>query len=301
MTKVCKKHKILKASASLALALLLVVMTGALAGCSEGQETSTAGGLVTLFPSIADPEDTGSADATTEQAGPTHPTDTEYSGISVDYTRWPGHEILSMDDFGLSRYTSPLDADGDGIDDQTDIFQSAKEYLLTKKPQYNASAWYKNGYPTEDESGVLYGVCTDVIGFGFLGAGYNLMDIVYKDIEEHPEYYKEAADTNGNGEKQIAFRRVRNLYCFFEHHAEKLTTDLTDLEAWQPGDIVIFFGKSGIWTSHIAMISDRRADDGVPYVLHHASTGQTLYEEDYLTTATKTLVGHYRYTGFNNQ
>ena len=55
------------------------------------------------------------------------------------------------------------------------------------------------------------------------------------------------------------------------------------------------------------MVSTRRAEDGVPYVLQLASTGQSLFEEDYLTTCqlsspvSKPIYAHFRYDGFKGE
>ena len=57
--------------------------------------------------------------------------------------------------------------DGDGIDDQSDILLSAREYV-SQRPRYK-SVYYGSGYPDDQ-----YGVCTDVVAFGALGAGYEM-------------------------------------------------------------------------------------------------------------------------------
>ena len=98
------------------------------------------------------------------------------------------------------------------------------------------------------------------------------------------------------------FRRVRNQYCFFMQHAQSLTIDPYDTKEWQPGDIVVT-GDIAASKAHICMVSTRRAEDGVAYVLQLATTGQTLFEEDYLTTCqvNKPIIAHFRYNGFNGE
>ena len=300
-------HMMLLRRAGLTISLLTLILA-LLSSCGSQIDPTTSNEPLTL-PNPGQPTNAQTVPAVTP--APTSepwPTDTEYRGIEVDYTRMPGHYIKKGADFGIATYTSPRDKDGDGVDDQTDIFLGAKAYLA-QRPIYNASSYYSGGYPRVNEKGELQGVCTDVVAAGLVAAGYDLKALVDADIEKHPEYYTTelvnagfgALDSFTIGEKNIDFRRVRNLYAFFEHHAEKLTLDLKDTAAWQPGDIVIFFGSSGLWNGHIVVLSDRRADDGVPYVLHHAATGQTLYEEDYLVSTTKTIVGHYRWNGFNGE
>ncbi len=310
-------------------AALLAVLILSVSGCGNARTESSVSqtlpivdpGFIISVPDTAASQDpTGpaqsAASSETETApAPTgttypyepYPTDTEYVGPAFNYTRAPGHYLKYLEDFGFTRYRSPRDRDGDGTDDQTDIFLGAKEYLA-RKPQYNSSSYFIGIYNFEKD-GPLEGVCTDVIAAGLVSAGYDLKALVDSDIENHREWFSSELAAAGLGaedafdlhDPNINYRRVRNLYAFLEHRAEKQTLDLTDLSAWQPGDIVIFFGSSGIWNAHIALISDRRADDGVPYVLHHANEGQTLYEEDYLMSTNKKLVGHYRWSGFNGE
>lgn len=172
------------------------------------------------------------------------------------------------------RVTSQVDKDKDGIDDQTDILQGALDYTATN-PKYK-SQYYSTGYPDDE-----YGVCTDVVANACLAAGYDLKKLVQQDIEANPtEYNIEKPDAN------IDFRRVSNLKVYFANTAISLTTDVSDVDAWQGGDIVIF-------EKHIGVVSDRRNHDGVTYVIHHNDPYQKSYEEDILEKRTD-IVGHYR-------
>lgn len=178
--------------------------------------------------------------------------------------------------FGIVTYKSEVDYDGDGIDDQTDILEGARKYVATK-PKYK-SAYYAGGYPTDG-----YGVCTDVVAQSFLNAGYDLMELVSEDIANAPEAYNiESPDKN------IDFRRVRNLKVFFERNATCLTTDVTDIEEWQGGDIVIFEN------SHIGIVSNKRNGNGVSFLIHHGSPMQVGYEQDVMENGDE-IVGHYRW------
>lgn len=172
----------------------------------------------------------------------------------------PGASSTSM---GYPQYESQTDADGDGIDDQTDLLRSARAYLATS-PKYK-SKYYETGYPDDE-----YGVCTDVLAFAMRGAGYDLMTLVHEDILAHPEDYDiDIPDIN------IDFRRVRNLRVYFRRNAISLTTDLSETEEWQGGDIVMF-------KEHVAIVSDRRNARGVPLVLHLSGSLQLTHEEDIL-------------------
>ena len=167
-----------------------------------------------------------------------------------------------------------MDKDGDGVDDQTDILDGAREYISTN-PKYK-SQYYNTGYPDDE-----YGVCTDVVANALRSAGYDLMELVDADIAANPQDYDiEEPDPN------IDFRRVRNLDVYFTHTAIPLTTDIYDIDQWQGGDIVVF-------KKHIGIVSDKRNDDGVPYVIHHSNPFQAAYEEDILEKRDD-LTAHYR-------
>ncbi len=182
---------------------------------------------------------------------------------------------LADADFGIATYVSPYDADADGMDDQADILASARAYLDTK-PQYG-SAYYDGGWPNDGQ-----GVCTDVVAYGLLGAGYNLQELVDADVRAHPEAYDiEKPDAN------IDYRRVRNLIVYLNRHATPLTCDTSEIDQWQGGDIVAY-------TEHIGLVSDARNDGGVPWLIHHERPGQKSYEENRLASWGK-VVGHWRW------
>jgi hypothetical protein len=177
-------------------------------------------------------------------------------------------------DFNIAGIVSSVDMDQDGIDDQTDILQGARKYISTN-PVYK-SKYYSTGYPDDK-----YGVCTDVVANAMLTAGYDLRQLVHDDIISYPDDYDvDEPDIN------IDFRRVKNLKVYFKHTAISLTTDINEIEQWQGGDIVIF-------ENHIGIVSDKRNDNGIPFIIHHNSLLQASYEEDILEKRDD-IVGHYR-------
>lgn len=186
------------------------------------------------------------------------------------------HKQYSNKDFGIEQYISFIDKDNDGIDDQTDILNSAKEYVATK-PKYQ-SKYYATGYSNDE-----YGVCTDVVAIALKNSGYDLMELVNEDIISNNEKYDiDIIDKN------IDFRRVKNLDVYFKNNSISLTTDLSSIEEWQGGDIIVF-------KDHIGIISDKRNRNGVPFLIHHAYPGQINYEEDVLELYDKDyIIGHYR-------
>ncbi len=186
------------------------------------------------------------------------------------------HKKYSNSDFNIEAYISNVDKDSDGIDDQTDILDNVRKYIKTK-PKYK-SKYYGTGYPDDE-----YGVCTDVIANGLKGAGYDLMELVNQDIINHKEEYHIE-----NIDKNIDFRRVINLNIYFKNNSISLTTDLSKIEEWQGGDIIVF-------QNHIGIISDKRNKKGIPFLIHHANPMQVNYEEDILEFyGEDNIIGHYR-------
>lgn len=184
------------------------------------------------------------------------------------------HKKYTNEDFGIESYISNVDVDNDSVDDQTDILDNVRKYIATK-PKYK-SGYYSGGYPNDG-----YGVCTDVVVNGLLGAGYDLRELVNEHILNNKELYDiDKADKN------IDFRRVKNLIVYFDNTAIKLTTDINKIEEWQGGDIVVF-------EKHIGIVSDKRNRKGIPFLIHHANPYQVHYEEDVLVDRDD-IIGHYR-------
>ena len=184
------------------------------------------------------------------------------------------HKKYTNEYFNIEQYKSKIDKDKDGIDDQTDILNNTREYIKTK-PKYK-SKYYETGYPNDE-----YGVCTDVVGIALKNAGYDLMELVNEDIKNNKEKYDIEVI-----EKNIDFRRVKNLKIFFKNNSINLTTDINKIEEWQGGDIIIF-------KNHIGIVSNKRNKKGIPFIIHNQSPYQSNYEEDILETRND-IVGHYR-------
>ena len=184
------------------------------------------------------------------------------------------HRKYSNSDFNINTYISSIDKDNDGIDDQTDILNNARDYIKTK-PKYK-SKYYTTGYPNDE-----YGVCTDVVAFALKDAGYDLMELVNEDIKVNKDLYN--IDTI---DKKIDFRRVQNLKIYLDNNAISLTTDINKIDKWQGGDIVVF-------KKHIGIVSDNRNKKGITFIIHHANPYQRYYEEDILEYRDD-IVGHYR-------
>ncbi len=198
----------------------------------------------------------------------------------LKYTGIVKEKYYTASDFQIEVIQSSVDYDNDGIDDYTDILNGALEEGK-KRPTYK-SVYYDGGYPPEGE-----GVCTDLIWRALKNAGYNLKDLVDQDIKENSENYTRISTPDMN----IDFRRVYNLHVFLEKNTISLTTDITQISEFQPGDILVFQNDK-----HIGIVSDKRNKKGVPYLIHHTGTflnKMNFLEEDIL--GSYQIIGHYRF------
>ena len=184
------------------------------------------------------------------------------------------HNKYTNEDFNIKTYIIKTDKYNDGIDDQTDILNHARDYIKTN-PKYK-SKYYATGYPNDE-----YGVCTDVVAFALQGAGYDLMNLVNEHIKTNRNLYDiDVIDKN------IDFRRVQNLKVYLDNNAIVLTNDINKIKEWQGGDIVVF-------KNHIGIVSDKRNKKGISFIIHHANPYQRYYEEDILEYRND-IIGHYR-------
>lgn len=192
-------------------------------------------------------------------------------------------EAQAAPEMEFARIRTKKDANHNGISDTDDLILGARAEAM-RRPVYR-SAYYKGGYPPETE-----GVCTDVIWRAFKYAGYDLKSMMDADIRLAPSAYPRAAKRDPN----IDFRRVPNQKAFFARHGASLPTllipgDRKNLAGWQPGDIVTFTNPD-----HIAILSDMRNADGVPFLLHN--DGPVASEaDDFMLWYGQGITGHYRF------
>jgi len=179
--------------------------------------------------------------------------------------------------------SSKVDKNENGIPDPIDIVNSARKEA-EQKTTYK-DAYYVGGYPPDGE-----GVCTDVIWRGFKSINISIKDLIDKDIKENMAQYK---SIKGRPDPNIDFRRVLNQDVFFKKNCIQLTTefkkdDIDNLKEWQPGDIIVFIEGY----EHIAIISDERDEDGIPYVIHNS---HPCASEAKLSWFYNPIHGHYRW------
>ena len=191
---------------------------------------------------------------------------------------------LAFKDWDIPRVLALSDKNGNGVSDTDDLIAGGRAEA-GRAPIYRSN-YYQGGYPPEDE-----GVCTDVLWRAFRDAGYDLKSMVDKDIRANSRAYPRVGV---RPDPNIDFRRVPNLNVFFARHAQKLSCeiipeDVPNLNLWQGGDIVVFKNPD-----HIAILSDRRNSQGIPYLLHNdgpwASEG-----DDFMDWYTRGIVAHYRF------
>lgn len=159
------------------------------------------------------------------------------------------------------------------------IMLASRIYICNKDLRYD-DQYYAGGYPPDD-----IGVCTDVVWKGLRGIGVNLKNLVDKDIANNTEAYSDVVSVP---DPNIDFRLVPTLEVFFERNAEVLTTDVDNLLAWQPGDIVTFE------SSHVAIVSSIRNIWGRPYIIQHGKDPAAEEDRIYASDGME-ISGHYRW------
>ncbi len=181
-------------------------------------------------------------------------------------------------DFGFIDQKSNTDYNNNGNDDYEDILIGLKNFAK-RNPKY-VSKYYDNGYPPENE-----GVCTDTIVEAIDNAGYNLKDLINKDIKNNKkEYSIEIIDGN------IDYRRVNAQRIFFEKYVKQYSTNYEDIIEFNPGDILVFEDDE-----HIAMVSDKRNAKGIPYLIQNRDETQEEKEEDRLEISDMKISYHFRF------
>ena len=180
-------------------------------------------------------------------------------------------------DFGIKTLKSKIDKDKDGIDDYKDILMGARKFI-SKNPKYKLK-YYESGYPNDE-----YRTNTDILWYSLKNAGYNFKKMIDADIKKNSEEYN-----IGEIDSNMDFRRLKNIRVFLDKYTKKITIDSEEIEKWQPGDIVIY-------EDDLAIISDKRNKEGIPYIIHH--NNRIKYEEN--TLSKNEIVGHYRFILTNN-
>ncbi len=223
-------------------------------------------------------------DITRRETSLENPEDTDMSGAVED------SETETDESQNLSTET----ANNELSEVQKDIVLKALE-LLEEDIEYGYQVFPGTGYPDNN-----VWVSTDVISITLNNCGYDLMELMYKDMIEHKEDYPLDSKGRKTPIKYIDFRDVIFQEKFFSRNA--LTTlpheyDLNDENRdylWQAGDIVYFrFDEDNHDKDRGGFISRHTSENGIPLVIMIYPETNTLKEVDVLQEYE--IIGHYRY------
>ena len=132
------------------------------------------------------------------------------------------------------------------------------------------------------------GVCTDVVIRAYRKLGIDLQKLVHEDMKANFDKYPSKRIWGlSRTDKNIDHRRVPNLERFFERKGMSKPA-IRDRESFIAGDIVSWRLPGNL--PHIGIVSDRKAEDGTPLIIHNIGAGAR--EENILFTYQMT--GHYR-------
>ena len=131
------------------------------------------------------------------------------------------------------------------------------------------------------------GVCTDVVIRAMRkGLERDLQKLVHEDMRAHFSKYPTIWNLK-RPDRNIDHRRVPNLQTYFKRMGYSLP--VSDKKgAYQPGDLVTCTVPRNL--PHIMIVSNRKAADGTPLVIHNIGSGAV--EEDRLFSFP--ITGHYR-------
>jgi len=132
------------------------------------------------------------------------------------------------------------------------------------------------------------GVCTDVIIRTYRKAfGFDFQKAVHEDMKADFASYPQNWGLK-RADKNIDHRRVPNLERYLKRQgaAVKITKQAQD---YKPGDIVSW--RLGGFLPHIGIVSDNKATDGTPLIIHNIGAGPV--EENMLFVTD--INGHFRF------
>jgi len=141
---------------------------------------------------------------------------------------------------------------------------------------------YPGGDVPEDR-----GVCTDVIVRALREQGLDLQARIHEDMRADFSSYPALWGLT-RPDRNIDHRRVPNLMHWFERQGWERPVSVKPGD-YAAGDIVAW-KLSGSGLLHVGIVSDRRAADGTPLILHNIARGTR--EENLLFA--HTIIGHYR-------
>ena len=174
--------------------------------------------------------------------------------------------------------TSPVFAD--------QALVEAAQDRLKQRITYNG-AYMKLDYPGGDVPANI-GVCTDVLIRSYRAAyGFDFQKAVHEDMKANFSTYPKNWGLKRT-DRNIDHRRVLNLETYLIRQGASLGISREPSD-FQPGDIVSWRLAGGL--PHIGIVSDRKAADGTPLIIHNVGVGPQ--EEDVLFLYK--MNGHFRF------
>ncbi|MBN1299126.1 MAG: DUF1287 domain-containing protein, partial [Actinobacteria bacterium] len=218
----------------------------------------------------------------------------EYSPPTALQELLPRFRYIDMDNTGIT-----TDMDSDGINDQKDILLGAKSQLLEPALNIFSEGSDEPNYYNGGDPPAGFALCTDIIARAYKAAGFNLMELVNRDISENYDQYPlQKIWAQRYPDANIDYRRIQNLEVFFSRNAQELILtfkpeESMNLKQWLPGDVVFFdMDKDGI-TDNMGIISDFTTRKGVPKMIYNYIDPGYTVENDILGLSV--IKGHYRY------
>jgi len=163
---------------------------------------------------------------------------------------------------------------------------SAAQDRLEHNVRYDGR-YIKLGYPGGDVPANI-GVCTDVVIRSYRAAyGFDFQKAVHEDMRANFSAYPKNWGLRRT-DRNIDHRRVPNLEAYLKRQGASLGVS-QKAEDYQPGDIVSWRLGGGL--PHIGIVSDRKAQDGTPLIIHNVGAGP---QEENVLFAYK-MTGHFRF------
>ncbi|MGP5548382.1 DUF1287 domain-containing protein [Psychrobacter alimentarius] len=177
----------------------------------------------------------------------------------------------------MAQAATPI-SDGDKL-----VYDAKKQIGVTTSydPTYRKLNFPRGDVPIET------GVCTDVVIRAYRLQNIDLQQLVNHDMKSNWSAYPKSWGLKST-DKNIDHRRVPNLEVFFERQGQTLS--ITDKDSFQAGDIVTWrLPKDSL--PHIGIVSDKKAADGTPLIIHNIGRGTQ--EENILYSYP--ILKHFRY------
>jgi len=167
-----------------------------------------------------------------------------------------------------------------------ELLVKAAQDRLEHNVTYNG-AYMKLDYPGGDVPANI-GVCTDVLIRSYRAAyGFDFQKAVHEDMKANFSAYPKNWGLTRT-DRNIDHRRVPNLETYLKRQGASLGISKR-VEDFKAGDIVSW--RLGGRLPHIGIVSDRKAPDGTPLIIHNVGLGPQ--EENVLFLYKMT--GHYRF------